>query len=267
MGEQATTLEQQANGLKSKLGDVEHGEDQSKKILTNLEAAKHTAEKRLSAEKQAEADAASHLEQQKAKATASQAAASDEMAVAQEAHTTALEVKQKLQVELDASHAQTSEADLAATIASTTTHAAKTKTQEAIFLSTKKQQEAAIARQRADDAHSIFAEKEASMKLQESKVKDVQQMLQHAQDQLTQDEEAQKASAQEYFEAATEAGAMAKKASKASESVARAQENLKTVGAEPVSTDASALSYSVQALVDIGQQVIAGSSEIQELGI
>merc|ERR1712028_1727 len=261
MGEQATTLEQQANGLKSKLGDVEHEEDQSKKILTNLEAAKHTADKRLSAEKQAEA-------------TASQAAASDEMAVAQEAHTTALEVKQKLQVELDASHAQTSEADvakkaakLAATIASTTTHAAKTKTQEAIFLSTKKQQEAAIARQRADDAHSIFAEKEASMKLQESKVKDVQQMLQHAQDQLTQDEEAQKASAQEYFEAATEAGAMAKKASKASESVARAQENLKTVGAEPVSTDASASSYSVQALVDIGQQVIAGSSEIQELGI
>jgi hypothetical protein len=139
-------------------------------------------------------------------------------------------------------------------------------------LSTKKQQEAQIARQRADDAHSILAEKETSLKLLQSQVKDAQQMVQHAQDQLTQDEEAQKASAREYLEAATEAGAKAKRASQASERVAAAQENLQTVGAEPAlhSTDAlaSAFNDSVQSLLDIGgHEVVVSDDEIQELGL
>merc|ERR1711865_966325 len=74
------------------------------------EASQHAAEKLLSAEKQAEADAASELEQQEAKAATGQASANDQLAAAQEAHTNTLAVKQKLQVELDASRAQASEA-------------------------------------------------------------------------------------------------------------------------------------------------------------
>jgi len=101
-------------------------------------------------------------------------------------------------------------------------------------------------------------------------VKDAQQMVQHAQDQLTQDEEAHKASAREYLEAATEAGAKAKRASQASERVAAAQENLQTVGAEPAlhSTDALAFKDSVQSLLDIGgHEVVVSDDEIQELGL
>merc|ERR1712086_820113 len=238
-------------------------------------AAKHTAEKRLSAVKQAEADAALNLEQQKAKATASQAEASDDMTVAQEAHTASVEVKQKLKIEVDASNAQTSDADMAKTtaklassIASTTTHAAQTKTEEAAMVSAKKQQEADTARQLYESSSSTSAETEASLKLKGTKVTDVQLMFQHAQD-----EEAQKLSAHEYHEAATKVGALSETASKASQNVAAAQENLKTIGMEQVSTVAPsstsgtpALSNLVQTLLDVGE-VNPNSNEMQELGI
>jgi len=202
------------------------------------------------------------------------------MTVAQEAHTASVEVKQKLKIEVDASNAQTSDADMAKTtaklassIASTTTHAAQTKTEEAAMVSAKKQQEADTARQLYESSSSTSAETEASLKLQGTRVTDVQLMFQHAQDQLTQDEEAQKLSAHEYHEAATKVGALSETASKASQNVAAAQENLKTIGIEQVSTVAPsstsgtpALSNLVQTLLDVGE-VNPNSNEMQELGI
>merc|ERR1711865_77394 len=150
-------------------------------------------------------------------------------------------------------------ANLAATIASTTTKAAKATTTEALMLATKKQQEADIARQRADDALSIVAEKEAAMKLVASKLEEAKRTVQFAQDQVTQDEEAQKVTARDYFEAATAAGAGAKKATQAAEAVAAAQENIAPVGADP-----NTWTDSVQSLLDVGER---NSDEIQELGL
>jgi len=169
-------------------------------------------------------------------AAAAEASANNDLNAAEEARTKSAEAKQELSVQLEARRNQDDKtevakkaAKLAATIAVTTTHAAKAKTEEALLLASKKQQEADLAKQRATDTANAAADKEAALKNAESEMNQSAQEVKAAQDKLAQDEETQRDSSKEYFEAATEAGAQAKKSQDAAKAVADATDNIKTM--------------------------------------
>merc|ERR1719160_888963 len=93
------------------------------------------------------------------------------------------------------------------------------------------------------------------------------QEVKAAQDKLAQDEETQRDSSKEYFEAATEAGAQAKKSQDAAKAVADAHENIKAMefasgGSKPhtLLERVQQIMRSTVALVD------TSDTSVQELG-